>query len=215
MKKYVAEFTGTFFLVLCGTGAIIVNEQYGGVLGTFGVPIAFGGIVTAMIYLFGSTSGAHLNPAVTLGFAALKLFPAKEILPYLLAQVGGALAASGLLRLFFPTNINLGSTHPAGSELQSFLLEVLLTFILMLVILIVSQGRPKIQQYAAVTIGMVILLEAYWAGPICGASMNPARSLAPALISGKLGSLWLYLLGPIIGSLSASFAYKIIRLRPR
>ncbi len=211
MKKHAAEFAGTFFLVLCGTGAIIVNEQYNGALGTLGVPIAFGGIVTAMIYLFGRTSGAHLNPAVTLGFAALKLFPAKEILPYLLAQVIGAFTASGMLWLFFPTNPNLGSTQPAGSELQSFLLEYLLTLILMLVILIVSQGSPKIRQYAAITIGMVILLEAYWAGPICGASMNPARSLAPALVSGQLESLWLYLLAPIVGSLSASLIYKIFR----
>ena len=210
MKKYFAEFIGTFALVFCGTGAIIINEQTHGVIGHAGIAITFGLIVTAMIYTFGNISGSHLNPAVTLAFSVLKLFKGKEILPYITAQIAGAFAASFLLKFLFPENMNLGTTLPAGSESQSFILEFILTFFLMLTILFTSQGSEKTQQLAGIVIGAVILLEAMFAGPICGASMNPARSLAPALVSGQLQSLWIYLIAPISGSLSASFTYKFL-----
>ena len=210
MKKYFAEFLGTFALVFCGTGAIIINEQTHGVIGHAGIAITFGLIVTAMIYTFGNISGSHLNPAVTLAFSVLKLFKGKEILPYITAQIAGAFAASFLLKFLFPENMNLGTTLPAGSESQSFILEFILTFFLMLTILFTSQGSEKTQQLAGIVIGAVILLEAMFAGPICGASMNPARSLAPALVSGQLQSLWIYLIAPISGSLSASFTYKFL-----
>jgi len=210
MKRYAAEFLGTFALVFCGTGAIVINEQTHGAVGHVGIAITFGLIVSAMIFTFGSTSGAHLTPAVTLGFSALKLFPAKDILPYLAAQVSGAFAASFLLKFLFPENVNLGTTLPSGSDQQSFILEFMLTYFLMLTILFTSQGSEKTQQMAGLAIGAVVLLEAMFAGPICGASMNPARSLAPALVSGHKESLWLYLVSPIIASLSASITYKFL-----
>jgi len=210
MKKYAAEFLGTFGLVFCGTGAIVINEHTHGAVGHIGIAITFGLIVSVMVYSFGNISGAHLNPAVTLGFSVLKLFPAKDILPYIGAQLAGAFAASFLLKFLFPENVNLGTTLPYGSDQQSFILEFVLTYFLMLTILFTSQGSEKTQQMAGLAIGAVVLLEAMFAGPICGASMNPARSLAPALVSGHKESLWLYLVSPIIASLSASITYKLL-----
>lgn len=208
MKKYVAEFLGTFALVFCGTGAIVINQQTNGAIGHAGIAITFGLIVTAMIYTFGNISGTHINPAVTLGLFVLKFFPVREVLPYVISQVAGAFAASLLLKFLFPANDTLGSTLPAGSDMQSFILEFILTYFLMMAILFASRGSERVQALAGMVIGGVVLLEAMFAGPVCGASMNPARSLAPALVSGHLESLWLYILAPISGSLSASFSYR-------
>ena len=208
MKKYVAEFLGTFGLVFCGTGAIVINQHTNGVVGHMGIAITFGAIVTAMIYCFGNISGAHLNPAVTLGLAINRFFSGREVIPYLLAQIAGAFAASFLLKVLFPLNINLGTTLPSGSDLQSFILEIVLTFFLMLTILFTARGNEGVKPLAGLIIGTVVLLEAMFAGPVCGASMNPARSLAPALVSGHVQSLWVYLIAPIFGSLSASFTYR-------
>lgn len=203
MKQYLSEFFGTFALVFAGTGAIVVNSVSGGVIGHAGVALTFGLIVLAMIYAFGDVSGAHLNPAVTTGFAVARRFPWREVPPYILAQLSGAFAASGLLRGLFPNEASLGATVPAGSAMQSFILEGVLTFILMLVILSVSTGAKEKGITAGIAIGAVIGLEAMFAGPICGASMNPARSLAPALVSGQLEHLWVYLAGPALGALLA------------
>jgi aquaporin Z len=148
-------------------------------------------------------SGAHLNPAVTLGFLAARQFPARSVIPYILAQILGALLASGLLRVLFPDHSSLGATLPAGSDMQSLVLEVVLTALLMFVILSVSTGGKEKGLMAGVAIGSVIAFEALFAGPISGASMNPARSLAPALVSGSLEHLWVYLTAPVIGSLLA------------
>jgi len=210
MKKYLAEFIGTFGLVFCGTGAIVINQHTNGAVSHVGIAITFGAIVTAMIYCFGNTSGAHLNPAVTLGLASLRIFPLREVLPYLLAQIAGAFAASFLMHVLFPLNLNLGTTLPAGSDMQSFILEIILTYFLMLTILFTSRGNDNIIPLAGLIIGAVVLLEAMFAGPICGASMNPARSLAPALVSGQVQSLWVYLVAPVFGSLSAALTYKIL-----
>lgn len=212
MKRYAAELIGTFALVFCGTGAIVINEHTHGVIGNAGIAATFGLVVMAMILVFGQTSGAHLNPAVTLGFVALKLFPAKQALPYLLAQILGALAASLLLKFLFPENLRLGVTLPAGSGMQSLILECVLTFLLMLTILFTSQGTPGVRQLAPLAIGAVVCLEALFAGPICGASMNPARSIGPALVSQHTESLWIYLVAPLTGSLSGCLAYKILGL---
>ena len=203
MKKLLAEFLGTFGLVFAGTGAIIINQSSGGAIGHAGIALTFGLVVLAMIYTFGDVSGAHLNPAVTIAFAAAGRFTWRSVPGYLTAQLAGAFAASGLLRLLFPADDTLGSTLPAGPEFQSFILEVVLTAFLMLTILSVSSGAKEKGLTAGVAIGAVIALEAMFAGPVCGASMNPARSLAPALVSGHLEHLWMYLAAPVIGALLA------------
>jgi aquaporin Z len=203
MKKLLAEFLGTFSLVFAGTGAIVIDSASHGAIGHAGVALTFGLIVLAMIYTFGDVSGAHLNPAVSLGFAAAGRFAWREVPAYAVAQIAGAMAASGLLRLLFPEDELLGATLPAGSAMQSFVLEIVLTGILMLAILSVSTGAKEKGVTAGIAIGAIIGLEAMFAGPICGASMNPARSLSPALVSGHLESLWIYLAAPVLGALLA------------
>jgi len=203
MKKYFAEFLGTFALVFAGTGAIIINDVSHGAITHAGIALTFGLVVLAMIHTEGDVSGAHLNPAVTLGFFAAGRFGGAGVLPYLASQMLGALAASGLLRTLFPAHATLGATLPAGTEWQSFVLEIVLTALLMLVILSVSSGAREKGITAGIAIGAVIALEAMFAGPICGASMNPARSLAPALVSGHLEHLWIYLAAPVLGALLA------------
>ncbi len=208
MKKYIAEFTGPFALVFCGTGAIIINEQTGGAIGHMGIAITFGLIVMTMIYTFGNASGAHFNPAVTIGFWVAKLLPKKEVLPYVISQLLGALLATTLLKFLFPENINLGATIPSGTVIQSFILEIILTFFLMLVILSTSQGSKELGIMAGLAIGSTVLLEAMFAGPISGASMNPARSLSPALLSGNVQTLWIYLSAPVIGVILGVMVWK-------
>lgn len=211
MRKYVAEFIGTFCLVFCGTGAIVINQESAGIVTHLGIAITFGLIVTAMIYSLGNISGAHFNPAVTIAFFAAKEFPLKELLPYIGSQLLGAVGASSALHFLFPANLLLGTTLPAGSASQSFILELLLTFMLMLVILQVAKGNKEQGMFAGLIIGFVVLLEALFAGPICGASMNPARSFAPALVSGHFEFLWIYLTAPISGSLVAVLIWKILK----
>lgn len=211
MKKFTAEFLGTFALVFAGTGAIVINGVSGGTIGHQGIALTFGLIVLAMIYCLGDISGAHLNPAVTVAFVAARRFPWRMVPGYMAAQVLGALAASGLLRVLFPTSDTLGATLPAGAESQSFILEIVLTALLMLVILNVSTGAKEKGITAGIAVGAVIALEAMFAGPICGASMNPARSLAPALVSGHFEHLWLYLFAPVLGALIAVPACCAVR----
>jgi len=210
-KKLTAESIGTFALVFCGTGAIVINQESGGAVTHPGIAATFGLVVMAMIYTFGAVSGAHFNPAVTLAFSSTDRFERRFALPYIGAQIVGALAASLTLAFLFPVNDTLGATLPAGSAIQSFVLELLLTFFLMLVILFISQGGKEIQPFAAIAIGGTVLLEAMFAGPICGASMNPARSIAPALVSGHLEHLWVYLTAPIAGGLLAALVWRIMR----
>jgi aquaporin Z len=210
LKEAVAEFIGTFTLVFAGTGAIVIDQVSGGSVTHVGVALTFGLVVLAMIYSLGDISGAHLNPAVTLGFFAARRFPASKIGAYVMSQCAGAFAASGVLRLLFH-NTTLGTTIPAGSALQSFVLELLLTAILMFVILGVSTGAAEKGVTAGMVVGSVVGLEAMFAGPICGASMNPARSLAPAFVSLHLQSLWIYLLAPFVGALLGVVGCRCIR----
>jgi aquaporin Z len=210
-RKYAAEFIGTFGLVFAGTGAIIINDVSGGAVTNVGIGLTFGMIILAMIYAVGDVSGAHLNPAVTLGFFAARRLEAKMVLPYMLSQLLGALAASLLLRGLFPQHSTLGATAPAGPALQSLILEIILTALLMFVILNVSEGAKERGITAGIAIGSVIALEALFAGPISGASMNPARSFAPALVSQHLGSLWIYLVAPVTGALIAVIGCRCVR----
>jgi len=210
MKKYLAETIGTFALVFCGTGAMTINEVTGGSVTHLGIALTFGMIVMGMIYALGDISGAHFNPAVTLGFAVAGKFPKKEIFPYFLSQAIGAFAASIMLKYLFPTSITLGSTIPAGPEMQSFWLEIILTYFLMLVIIRVSHGSKETGMMAGIAIGAIVALEAAFAGPICGASMNPIRSLAPAAISEHLSSIWIYLTAPFIGSILAVLTQRYL-----
>jgi aquaporin NIP len=200
-----AEFLGTFALVLAGTGAIVVNQQSGGTVTHVGVALTFGLVVAAMILTFGLVSGAHLNPAVTLGMIAARRMPASIAVWYLAAQVAGAFAASGFVMLLFPASDTLGTTLPTITPWRAFVLEAMLTAILMTTILAVTakdrEGGPL---HAAVAVGAVIGLEALFAGPVTGASMNPARSLAPAVVSGTTQHLWLYLAGPTLGAVLAA-----------
>lgn len=163
-----------------------------------------------MIYTFGSVSGAHLNPAVTLGFFAAKRFDKKELLPYITSQITGAFSATLILKLLFPENQSLGATIPSGNSAQSFVFEFILNYFLMLIILYVALGSKEVGVIAGIAIGATILLEAMYAGPISGASMNPARSLAPGIISGKIETLWIYLIAPPLGAIAGSLTWKLM-----
>ena len=213
MKKFAAEFTGTFALVFAGTGAIVIDEVSGGTVTHVGVALTFGLVVLAMIYTVGDISGAHLNPAVTLGFVAARRFRLGDAIGYIASQCAGAVAASGVLQLLFPQSATLGATIPAGSQMQSFVLELILTAVLMFVILGVSTGAAEKGITAGIVVGSVITLEAMFAGPICGASMNPARSLAPALVSGHLSSVWIYICAPVLGALVGVIACRAVHER--
>ena len=210
-QKYIAEFIGTFALVFAGTGAIIIDDVTGGVVTNVGVGLTFGMIVMTMIYAVGDVSGAHFNPAVTLGFFAARRFEGRLILPYVVSQLSGALTASLLLRGLFPQHSTLGTTVPAGPAVQSLILEVILTALLMFVILNVSVGAKERGITAGIAVGSVIALEALFAGPISGASMNPARSFAPALVSQHLTNLWIYLVAPLAGALIAVVGCRCVR----
>jgi len=211
MEKYASEFLGTFGLVFAGTGAIVIDQVTGGTITHVGIALTFGLIVLAMIYSFGDISGAHLNPAVTVGFWVAGRFPAPQVFPYILSQCAGAFLASGMLRFLFQANKTLGATLPAGSPMQSFILEFILTLLLMLVVLSVSTGAKEKGITAGIAVGAIIALEAMFAGPICGASMNPARSFAPALVSQHLAYLCIYLVAPVTGTLIAVVGCRCIR----
>lgn len=210
-KRYIAEAIGTFGLVFCGTGAIVINEFTGGTVTHVGIAVTFGLIVMGMIYAFGDISGAHLNPAVTIAFAYAKKFPWREVPAYCISQIAGAFIASGILFFLFPENELLGTTLPQIDVMKVFVLEVILTFFLMLVIINVSTGSKEIGVIAGIAIGGIVLLEAMFAGPITGASMNPARSISPAVVSGHLEHLWLYIVAPIIGALLAVVSCKLVK----
>jgi aquaporin NIP len=210
-RQLAAEAFGTFALVFAGTGAIIINDVSGGAITHVGIALTFGLVVLALIYALGDISGAHLNPAVTVGFWAGRRFPGRQVLPYLLAQCSGALAASLLLKFLFSQHATLGATLPVGWPMRSFILEIILTALLMFVILSVSTGAKEKGILAGVAVGAVIGLEAMFAGPICGASMNPARSFAPAVLSLHFEHLWIYIAAPVIGALLAVGACRLIQ----
>jgi aquaporin Z len=213
MRKLAAEVLGTFCLVFAGTGAIVINDVSRGAVSHVGIAFTFGLIVLAMIYALGDVSGCHLNPAVTLGFCLAHRFERRWVGPYILAQCLGAILASCTLHLLFPDHPTLGATLPAGDAVQSLVLEAILTFILMFVILSVSIGSKEKGVLAGVAVGSVIALEALFAGPVSGASMNPARSVGPALVAMKLESLWVYVVAPLLGAAAGVLACRCVQDR--
>jgi aquaporin Z len=211
MKKYIAELIGTFTLVFCGCGAIVTNEFSDGTVTHSGIALTFGLVVMSLIYAFGEISGAHFNPAVTIAFTYAKKFPLKEVLKYIIAQCLGAILAAIILLILFPDNEFLGTTLPKIDVWRVFLFEVILTFFLMLVIINVSTGSKESGIMAGIAIGGVVWLEAQFAGPITGASMNPARSIGPAIVSGHIEHLWLYIFAPILGAILAVISCKLVK----
>ncbi|KAJ0451437.1 putative major intrinsic protein [Helianthus annuus] len=211
-SELIAEFLGTYFMVFAGCGVVVVDTKRDHVIGQTGIAIVWGLVVMVMIYTVGHISGAHFNPAVTIAFASSKRFSMKHVPPYIIAQFLGSTLASGTLRLIFNSkNNNLGATVPTGSNLQSLVLEFIITFYLMFVISSVATDDRAIGEAAGLAIGSTILLNAMFAGPISGASMNPARTLGPAIVSNQYQGLWVYILGPILGAIAGAWAYGIIR----
>lgn len=213
-RRLAAEAFGTFCLVFAGTGAAVVDEVTGGGVTHVGVALTFGLVVMAMVYSLGKVSGCHINPAVTVGLAAAGRFERALVLPYIGGQCLGAFLASGTLRLLFPESVTLGATLPARGDLQSLVLEFILTLILMVVILAVSSGGEEMKPLGGVVIGGVIGLEALFAGPISGASMNPARSLAPAVVAMQLDHVWVYIVAPVAGALASVPLCRCIHSSP-
>ncbi len=210
-RQFISEVIGTFTMVFCGTGAMTINEVTGGEVTHVGIAATWGLIVMAMIYAFGDISGAHFNPAVTIAFAYAKKFEWKKVPRYILAQCIGAIAASSILLFLFPDSEFLGGTLPAFDDLRAFILETLLTYFLMLVIINVSTGSKEVGIMAGIAVGGVVLLEAMFAGPMTNASMNPARSLGPALVSGHWEHQWLYMIAPITGAILAVLTCKLVK----
>ncbi len=210
MKKYLSEAIGTFALVFAGAGSIIINGATNGSITHVGIALTFGLVIMAMIYTFGEVSGAHFNPAVTIGFSLARHFPARDAFFYIISQTIGALVASALLFVLFPGDATYGATLPLNSAWQSLVLEIVMTFFLMLVILGVTSGSKEKGLMAGIAIGGTVALDAMFGGPISGASMNPARSFGPDVFSGNLGTFWIYLVGPIVGAVIAAFVSKYI-----
>ncbi len=208
-REVLAEFIGTFTLVFAGTGAVVVNQVSQGALTHLGISFVFGAVVSALIYTLGHVSGAHFNPAVTLALWQGGFVRRGRVLPYILAQVAGAIAASFMLFLAFGNVAKLGATLPLNNHwMQSLILEILLTFILMLVIFGSALDHRAPKGFAGLAIGLTVALEAACMGPITGASMNPARSLGPALVTGLWQHQWLYWIAPIVGTQLATVVYR-------
>jgi MIP family channel proteins len=210
VRAHLAEALGTFALVFLGCGAIAVDAQDGG-LGHTGIAFAFGLVIAVMIYALGHISGAHFNPAVSVGFAVGRHFPWSRAATYTAAQVGGAILGALALRVTLGAGADLGVTQPSGSDLQSLAWEALLTFFLMLVITAVATDTRAVGEAAALAIGGTVALGALVGGPVSGASMNPARTLGPALVAGDITAIWVYLVGPVIGAVAAALAYRFLR----
>ncbi len=211
LPRYVGELVGTCLLVFVATGVVVANTAAGGAITHAGIAIATGLVVTAMVYSLGHLTGAHFNPAVSLAFAVGRHFPVRDLVPYWLAQLLGAILASLVVRALWGDVAGLGATLPGLSDGRALLLEALLTFMLMFVITAVATDTRAVGQGAALAIGFTVLLAVMFAGPASGASMNPARSLGPALVSGTWAHQWIYVVGPLAGSVCGVLTYEAIR----
>jgi aquaporin NIP len=211
-RRAAAEGLGAFALVFAGCGAIVTNTVHVGSLGTVGVALVFGLVIMAMVYATGHLSGAHLNPAVTLAFTLTRHFPRREALAYVAAQLIGAIAGAALLLAIWPSQpADLGTTLPSVGSGSALAYEAALTALLMFTIMAVATDTRAVGAGAAIAIGGAVGLDALFGGPITGASMNPARSLGPALVSGELRDLWIYLVAPIAGAALGALAYQFVR----
>lgn len=211
-RRAAAEALGVFALVFAGCGAIIAEAEHPGSLGVVGIALVFGLVVMAMVYATGHLSGAHLNPAVTIAFTLTRHLPRSEAVAYVGAQLLGALAAALMLAAIWPSQpANLGATLPTVGLGSAFAYEVVLTALLMFVIMAVATDTRAVGAGAAIAIGGTVGLDALFGGPVTGASMNPARSLGPALVSGELSDLWIYLLAPVLGAGLGALAYQLVR----
>lgn len=215
LRRSAAEGIGAFALVFAGCGAIVTDAVHQGVLGAVGVSLVFGLVIMAMVYATGHLSGAHLNPAVTLAFALTRHFPGREALAYVAAQIAGALAAAALLLAVWPSEpASLGATVPSVGAGSALVYEAVLTAFLMFVIMAVATDTRAVGAGAAIAIGGTVGLDALFGGPITGASMNPARSLGPGLVSGELHEIWIYIVAPIVGAALGAIAYQLVRGAP-
>ena len=210
MQKIVAEFIGTYVLVLFGTGAVIVNDYTQGQVTHLGVSLVFGLVVMGIIFAFSRVSGAHINPAVSFAFYLNKNLTKVELISYVIAQFLGGIAASFTWRIFFSEGITFGATLPQIGDTPTFIMEFILTFILMLVVFMVGLGDAIQAKFAAIAIGGLVTIEALVCGPLTGASMNPARSLGPAIFSGTLEYTWIYCTAPILGAVAALPVWKYL-----
>jgi MIP family channel proteins len=210
VRALAAELIGTFALVFAGAGAIMVDAKTHS-LGHVGVAIAFGLVIMVMIYAVGHVSGAHFNPAVSFAFGLTRHFPWTRLAAYWAAQAAGALLAAAILRASLGNVAHVGATLPSGSQGQAFLWEAILTFFLMFVIMSVATDTRAVGEAAAIAIGGTVGLDAMFGGPVSGASMNPARSLGPAVVSGDVHALWLYLVAPLLGAALGALAYQFVR----
>jgi MIP family channel proteins len=209
-RALLAESFGTFALVFAGGGAIVVDARTHA-LGHVGVALTFGLVITVMIYAVGHVSGAHFNPAVSFAFALTRHFPWPRACAYGAAQLAGAIAGAALIRAAIGSEASLGGTFPTGSQSQAFVLELVLTLFLMFVITAVATDTRAVGEAAAIAIGGTVALDALFGGPISGASMNPARSLGPALVSGNLDSIWIYIVAPLAGAAIGATLYQVVR----
>jgi aquaporin NIP len=214
-RRALAEGIATFALVFAGCGAIVVDSEQGNALGTVGIAAVFGLVVLAMVYATGHVSGAHINPAVTLAFAATRHFPLRDAAAYVPAQLLGAVTAALVLRLTWDGSpADLGATTPSVGTTAALVYELVMTALLMFVIVAVATDTRAVGAAAAIAIGATVGLDALFGGDVTGASMNPARSFGPALVAGEWQHFWLYVAGPVAGAALGAFLYQVIRSRP-
>lgn len=210
-QKCLAEFIGTYALVFFGCGSIMAAERFATAAPAFAIPLMFGAVVAVMIYTVGHISGAHFNPAVTLAFAVTRHFPIREVIPYWVVQFLGSIAAMSVLAAIMPAGQSYGATVPSVSLGTVFAWEIILSAFLMLVIIAVATDTRAEGVMAGIAIGTIVALCAFLGGPLTGASMNPARSLAPAIFQGALGNVWVYFVAPCIGTVLGAIIYQSIR----
>ncbi|KAH9288107.1 hypothetical protein KI387_032224, partial [Taxus chinensis] len=207
-----AEMIGTFFLVFLGCASIVSDKKSDGSITHLGVSLVWGMAVMILIYSLGHISGGHFNPAVTLAFATVRRFPLKDVIGYIIAQFVGAIAAGFSLRLLLGEEAHMAATVPTGSVMQSFVMEILITFLLMFVVCSVATDTRAIGEMAGLAVGATVAIALIIAGPISGASLNPARTMGSALAGNKYTSMWIYIVGPIVGAIAGAWTYDMLRL---